>query len=641
MQKLRILFAEDVSTDREMVERLLIQNDIEFVSECTENETDFTSLLKNFEPSIILSDYRMPTFDGMKALKIVQAINPQLPFIILTGSMNEDIAVECMKNGADDYVIKQNLKRLIPSIKSAIEKKRLQKAEEQSIIQLRKSELKYRLLIENTPDGVFLATSKKFTYVNEKFREIFEYTLNELNDLDITLSSLVTQSYTDLLAKKDINLKNDNQRMEVIFVDIISKNGNIRFCEFTFIAYKHEGTMLYQGIVKDLSLQNKLLLRNSMLSLAIEQSPVGVLITDEVGTITYTNRAFLQQRACEYDDLIGSKLEILNPIYKDDDYVKNIWTTVTSGNTWRGEIINHKKDGESLPENVSISPVYNSKNELIHTVAIMEDVSEFKNAITELEIAKNKAEESDRLKSAFLANVSHEIRTPMNAILGFTNLLMIPEIAKEKLAEYIEIIQNSGQRMISTINDIIDISRIESGNVFIKKKETNINDLIIELYSLHKSLSDKKNISLDISIPDNEMGTIFTDPAKLHGILNNLMSNAIKFTSKGFVRIAYNKLDDHLLFTVEDSGIGIPQHLHEVIFNRFVQGELGHTKTFEGSGLGLSIAKSYAKILEGKLWFESKPGVGTKFFFSLPIPNKKHNLETEIGIKSKTDISQN
>ncbi len=639
MDKLRILFAEDVSTDREMVERLLKQNGIEFISECVDTEPEFTIMLKIFDPTLILSDYKMPTFDGMKALTIAQKEKPEVPFIILTGSMNEDIAVECMKNGADDYVIKQNLKRLIPSLKSAIEKKRLQRAEKSALNHLQESELKYRLLVENTPNAVFLSTSKKLLFINERFSEFFEYTIDELNTPEFDLYSLITPSHREKLAEKKYETETDKQKVTVVNVDILSKTGKIRFCEFTLIPFIHEDKIHYQGILKDLSLKKQLLMRNIMLSQAIEQSTVGVLITDNTGIIEYINSGFSQQTGFSFEEMTGKKANFLNAENHDEIFSKNILETISSGENWKGEIINKKKSGELFHEKLSVSPIYDSDGKIIHFLAIMEDISVLKKTIKDLKVAKEKAEESDQLKTAFLTNISHEIRTPMNGILGFTDLLKTPSLSIEQMDSYIEIIQKSGERMLNTINDIIDISKIESGSVSLEYIETNIQGLINELQLFFEHMATEKNIHFEVKHPEIIIGPIITDSNKVYSILSNLINNAIKFTQEGYVKVTYTKIDNHILFLIEDTGIGIPKDREAAVFDRFVQADASLSRAYEGSGLGLSIAKSYATMLKANIWFESEPNVGTKFYLNLPIDNNQTEKNTNSALISEPGYS--
>lgn len=238
----------------------------------------------------------------------------------------------------------------------------------------------------------------------------------------------------------------------------------------------------------------------------------------------------------------------------------------------------------------------------------------------ELMEAKEKAEESERLKSSFLTNMSHEIRTPMNGILGFMDLLQNPELSGEERNEYITIVRASGDRLLHTINDIIDISRIESGEYIVTQKAVNINALLIELYKFFSPEAEKKGIALQLSntLPIAESG-VLTDKSKLESILTNLIKNAIKFTFHGSIEFGCHLKDNNYLFYVKDTGAGIPANHVNSIFNRFVQGDTSHSRPYEGSGLGLSISKAYTEMLSGKIWVESEVNSGSVFYTSLPL----------------------
>ena len=238
---------------------------------------------------------------------------------------------------------------------------------------------------------------------------------------------------------------------------------------------------------------------------------------------------------------------------------------------------------------------------------------------TELTIAKEQAEESDRLKSAFLTNMSHEIRTPMNGILGFTELLKEPNLSSDDQQDYIQTIQISGARMLNTINSIVDISKIESGLMKVDIKETNINEKMEFTYKFFKPEAEIKGLQLLFknSLPAKK-AIIKTDNEKVYGMLTNLIRNAIKFTYEGSIEFGYEKKGEYLEFFVKDTGIGIPQNQHKIIFERFRQGSESHNRGYEGSGLGLSIAKSYVEMLGGEIWVESEEGKGSIFYFTIP-----------------------
>lgn len=237
----------------------------------------------------------------------------------------------------------------------------------------------------------------------------------------------------------------------------------------------------------------------------------------------------------------------------------------------------------------------------------------------DLKLAKLKAEESDRLKSAFLANMSHEIRTPMNGILGFSSLLKEPDLSGELQQSYIEVIEKSGMRMLNIIDDIVSISKIESGLVEVDYVEFNVNELQSYLYTFFKPEMEAKNIDFSfISSLPLDHAIIKTDKDKFLSILANLIKNAIKYTEKGSIQFGYQLKGNYLEFYVKDTGIGIKCSKHKIVFKRFIQADIADKMARQGAGLGLSISKAYVEILGGDIWLESEQGKGSTFFFTIP-----------------------
>ncbi len=226
----------------------------------------------------------------------------------------------------------------------------------------------------------------------------------------------------------------------------------------------------------------------------------------------------------------------------------------------------------------------------------------------ELIIAKDKAEESDRLKTAFLHNISHEIRTPMNAIVGFSEFLNNPDLLPENRKKYTDIVVQSSKQLLSIITDIVSISTIEAGQEKIVENETNLNAVCKLLLEQFLSKAEKRNIGLALktALPDDE-ALVITDEIKLTQVLSNLIGNALKFTEHGRVEFGYALKEHNLEFYIEDTGIGIPAEMHETIFQRFRQVEISTSRQFGGSGLGLSISKAYVELLGGKMWLKSEP----------------------------------
>ncbi len=272
------------------------------------------------------------------------------------------------------------------------------------------------------------------------------------------------------------------------------------------------------------------------------------------------------------------------------------------------ELIKAKESAEESKKNLQFkNDEYESLNE------------ELRQTNEELMYAKEKAEESDKLKSVFLQNMSHEIRTPMNAIVGFSEFLNDVELSDEKRKSYTSIIINSTHQLLSIVNDILTISSIET-----KQEKTNIdkvciNDIIVDLVTVFKSNADRQNLSFYAKQQlSDEQSEIYTDKTKLTQILSNLLTNAFKFTHHGYIEFGYTLDGSQLVFYVKDSGIGISIDMQEKIFERFRQANDTISQKYGGTGLGLSISKAFAELLGGKIWLQSSPNEGSCFYFSIP-----------------------
>jgi PAS domain S-box-containing protein len=288
-------------------------------------------------------------------------------------------------------------------------------------------------------------------------------------------------------------------------------------------------------------------------------------------------------------------------------------------------IINH--EGNEFAYHLTGKRLDTAKGPVLLGVGI--DITDRLKAENELVTALVKAEESDRLKSAFLANMSHEIRTPMNGILGFADLLKEPGLKGDEQQAYITIIEKSGQRLLNIINNIVDISKIESGLMMLNINKSDINAQIGDIYNFFKPEAEAKMIQLSFNntLPA-EKAIIETDSEKLYAILTNLVKNALKYTHVGSIEFGYKIVETQniasiqciacLQFYVKDTGIGIPKNRQEAIFERFIQADISDIMAYQGAGLGLAISKAYVEMLGGKIWVESEAGKGSTFYFTLP-----------------------
>jgi len=349
-------------------------------------------------------------------------------------------------------------------------------------------------------------------------------------------------------------------------------------------------------------------------------SPDSIILHDMEMNIIDVNDRALEEFGYQKEEFINKTVYELHT--KDElSHSKKVLNMMKKQKMMRMEPKFVRKDGSTfLAEAIPCKYTLDGKP-IIHVV--IRNITKLKEYENELIAAKEKAEETDRLKSAFLANMSHEIRTPMNGILGFTNLLNNMNLDELERKEYIAIINKSGERLMNTINNLIDISKVEAGQMKVVKTETSINKMLDELYGFFSPEAAGKGLSLTL-LPSssNTEATVLTDNNKLHGILTNLIKNAIKYTDEGSISFGYVHKDDFIKFYVKDTGIGVPKNRQQAIFNRFEQSDIENTRTFEGTGLGLAISKAYVEMLGGKIWVISEEGRGSEFGFTIPYKTK-------------------
>ena len=290
---------------------------------------------------------------------------------------------------------------------------------------------------------------------------------------------------------------------------------------------------------------------------------------------------------------------------------------------------------------IEVSTVLLESEPDLLVLGIMRDITKRKQIEKELIHAKEQAEESDRLKTAFLQNMSHEIRTPLNGIIGFSHLLGNEDITNEEIEEFTNIIKQSGNRLLEIVNNVLDISKIETGQIEIHNKYFCLNVLINDLYGFFQPLAKSQGLNLNYhNSLDDEHCIISSDDTKLNQILTNLINNAIKFTATGSIDFGYEITDNFLLFYVRDTGIGISESQHIHIFERFMQANISISRNFDGAGLGLAICKGLVEFMGGKIWLESEVNKGTTFYFTVPYTIQEDiknliNSDTISIVKSK------
>ena len=380
-------------------------------------------------------------------------------------------------------------------------------------------------------------------------------------------------------------------------------------------------TLYYDGSVEDITERKQTEELLIKLSSAIEQTVDTVAITDCNGSIEYVNHAFEVLTGYTFKEAIGQNHRILKSGKSDQKSYELMWKTILSGKVYRQEIVNRKKNGDLYEEEKTISPIFDKNNIITHFVGTGVNITARKLAEKELIKAKERAEESDRLKSAFLSNMSHEVRTPLNSIIGFSQLLTDRNFEEEQRNEFLQIIINNGNNLLTIISDIMDISKLESGEITIRQTQIDAQKFLSGIYEQFSFQAEANKLELKLTLPDSgDTETVFmADDNRLRQIFNNLMNNAFKFTENGRIEIGYHLYSKFVEFYVSDTGIGVPAAYHYKIFESFRQIETEKTRKYGGNGLGLAITKNLVELMGGKIWVVSEFGKGSVFYFTMPI----------------------
>lgn len=608
-----ILHLEDNQYDAQLVQSKLKYEKINYEYFLTDCEEEFISFLREKKIDIILSDYHLPDYSGAEALRYAREAYSHIPFVFVSGTMGEDAAIESLLNGATDYVLKNKLERLIPAITRALREAKLNEI-------LRQKDEQYRILVEGMNEGLYMVDNEdNIQFVNQQFCILTGYSPEDLLEKN-RLEILITPENKEFMKEKLRNRINNIKEIYEIELRKKDKSDLLVNISESAICSKEGVVIGYVGVVQDIS-ERKLAEQTILLQgAALNAAANAIMICNYDGSIVWVNQAFTSLTGYCDDEVLGKNPKmILNSGNQTSEFYLDLWNTIRLGNTWKGELINKKKDNSQYIEEQIITPIRNSKGTITHFVAIKIDITERKQIEQNLIHAKEKAEESDKLKTAFLQNISHEIRTPMNAITGFSQLLSRPNITDEKRNEFTSIICQGSNQLLSIITDIVNIATIEAGQETNNVTSFDLNELLLSLFKQFEDKLKKENVDFKYQLlPVSHPYIIETDETKLTQILTNLINNAYKFTSKGFIEVGVIEHKNELEFYVSDSGIGIPENIQAKIFERFQQADGSTSKLYGGMGLGLSISKAYVELLGGKIGLTSTEGKGSRFYFTIP-----------------------
>lgn len=499
------------------------------------------------------------------------------------------------------------------------------------------SEEKYRLITENTTDTiVVMEADKTLKYISPSSVKLNGWTPEEcmrkgidnlvvpesLKKLNVFAEQILDPSFLENQpGKKDLQLE----------LEIYHKNGSTVWAEVGITPLKNDSGKItgVVGVARDISERLKTDERLRFQGLILDQIYDLVTVTDLEGKITYVNNAVIKNTCRTHEELIGENVKIYGEESGKGATQNEIIEKTKTNGFWSGEIVNFTKDGHRIELEVRSQLIKDKEGNPIALCGISTDISLRKKAENQLLTAKEKAEAADHLKTAFLNNISHEVRTPLNGILGFADLISEPDISEEMRKNYLQILRESGERLMQTITDFMDISLITSGNMDVNLHDVEPSNELKIIEDEFRKKAKEKELDLKLDLPDDGDLLFRTDPELLRKIMHHLMGNAMKFTKSGSITFGYRKSADHLRFFVSDTGKGISPSAMEIIFQPFGQEDPSITRGHEGSGLGLSIAKGMAELLGGSLTVESEVGKGSAFHIDLPVGSKINRVKEQ------------
>ncbi len=402
------------------------------------------------------------------------------------------------------------------------------------------------------------------------------------------------------------------------------QNGEDFPAEVLLTAFELGGQRILQATVRDLTERKKAEDWLRLQDNALRAAANAIVITDREGSVLSANPAFTALTGYSAEEVIGRNLRVLKSGKNDRSFYEHLWQTVLAGETWRGELINRRKDGSLYSEEMTITPVRDATGQVGHLISMKQDITDRKRAEAELQQAKEAAEAASQAKGDFLATMSHEIRTPMNGIIGMTGLLLDTPLGREQ-REHAETVRGSAEALLIIINDILDFAKIEAGRMTIEPIPCNLRDIVEEVAEMMAAKAEERGLDLVVRYAPDAPWRIVGDPGRIRQVLTNLAGNAIKFTEHGHVLIDVEcehrtGSEARLRVSVEDTGIGIPAEKFGQLFERFTQADASTTRRYGGTGLGLAISKQLVELMGGRLSVTSQPGEGSSFSIVLTLP---------------------
>ncbi|GAB6140717.1 hypothetical protein JCM14076_14460 [Methylosoma difficile] len=704
MSKLiKILIIEDNPADFLLLKRYLLQQNSLIDCLCASNSVELATALMN-DWDAILSDYNLQGMDFITVFKKIRQHKPDMPILLISGSIGEQTAVELLRLGINDFIYKDNLLRLWPSLSRAmeeVEERRARAAAEAALLAnqkasleaqhqarlaalnlmeeaiaarahaeaanqaLRESEERFRIATENLRDAFILMDGETTEIVlwNAAATAMFGYSKEEA--IGQPMHKLIAPTrFQDATEKGIAHFSHSGQGAlvgQTIELPAMRRNGEEFATELSISAMLINGKWHGAGVIRDITLRKQaedelrqyrdqlediveqrtaeLSLQSHALQAMIDNIPHMAWMKDREGRFLAANRAVAEAIGQSSTELIGKGYFDIWPEAIADLYCADN-EEVMATRTPKTFVQPLARQQDSLYE-IFIAPIVDANDEVIGTAGFSRDIKPQREMEAELALRASVAEAATEAKTHFLTNMSHEIRTPMNAIIGLTYLLKQTPLNLEQ-SERLEKIDTAAQHLLSIINDILDLSKIEAGHLQLEQIDFSLPALMDNIYSLAIVQAKAKGLNLYIDT-DNVPNHLCGDLTRLRQALINYVSNAIKFTEEGCISIRCKLLDSNtsellIRFEVEDTGIGIDEKNLPRLFEAFSQADVSTTRKYGGTGLGLAITKHLANLMGGETGVDSAAGKGSTFWFTAQIAYGKPITETHTAGSSETQM---
>ena len=623
MSRISVLIVEDSPSDAELMVLKLAEEGYEVKHRIVEREGDYLEAL-NDEPDVILSDWALPAFSGLGALKLLKERGLDIPFIVVTGSIGEEAAVEAIRTGAYDFVLKDRLGRLGQSVRRAIEEKRMRKEKRLAEEELRDSRQEMANLMDNIQGMVYSCLNDRdwtMTFVSQGCLDLTGYRSYELLDSTVV-------SYNELIHPDDrqyvwdaVQAALEKASPYVLEYRIIARDGTIKWVwEKGRGVFNSDGSLIcLEGLINDISERKRMEAERERLIAAIEQAGEVIFLTDRDGEIIYVNPAFEPVTGYTKEEAIGRNPRMLKSGKQDQAFYQNLWDTIKAGKTWKGRMVNRRKDGSLYTEETTISPVLDGSGRLLNYVAVKKDIT----AQLEMEEQFQQAQKMESI-GRLAGGVAHDFNNMLGVIIGQAELALDEPGIDEKLKAGLNEIRKAAERSANLTRQLLAFARKQA----IAPRVIDLNQAVEGLLKMMRRL-----IGEDIALtwlPASNLWAVKMDPSQVDQILANLCVNsrdAIGGAGSVTVQTANHSFDEtfckshkefsqgeYVCLAVSDDGCGMEEKTIEHLFEPFfTTKEVGR-----GTGLGLATVYGIVKQNRGFIIVDSFPGKGTTFEIYIP-----------------------